>query len=113
MPRLLVAMAILALCAGSATARTLVDAGVVGVEADMTAQPRCTIGLDAQLCVATWEMNDTLLPGDDYIMVNKDVTDVTVIVRPPLDPGLPSWSSPTARAPRTTSRPPLRRRGAR
>lgn len=84
----LLAVAALLAASGGASARTLLDAGVVAVEADIAPTDRCTVGLDAQLCLASWETGGTPLPGDDDVAVNKDVRDVTLILRPPRGPPL-------------------------
>lgn len=81
-------IAVLSLAA-PADARSLLDAGVVALDADVAPTPDCTVGLDAELCVVTWERNGSL-PDDDSFIVAKDVRSVNVTLRPGVGPPMPA-----------------------
>lgn len=63
---------------GGAEARTLVNTDYATVRADMNSSESCNVGVDDELCAATWSTNDTLEPGDDAISFNKTVDQVSV-----------------------------------
>lgn len=83
--RLVVVFVSLFSIAGAASARDIVDAGVVAVGLDgVSPTEHCTIGLDAELCAASYDDGGTpLSPGDDTVSVRKYVDAARVTLRPP------------------------------
>jgi DNA-binding transcriptional ArsR family regulator len=66
------------LVATPAAGRTIVDAGVAAVEADLTESGRCIVPLEADLCPASYVPGPAPGPGDDAVFLDKTVEEVRI-----------------------------------
>lgn len=73
--------AFVVLVSTTATARTIVDEGPVAVHAEFNSNEGCDIGVDEELCGATWDDGGAAGIGDDRVSVNKSVDEVAIHVR--------------------------------
>lgn len=79
------ALILLLLAAPPAAARTIVDAGVLSLEADLSRTETCPLW-DAELCPVGYDGHRTLAPGDDQVFLDKSVQELRIITRPPAGP---------------------------
>lgn len=70
------------LTVGGADARTVVDTDLLTARADMNSNHDCTVGIDPELCAATWDRNGTADTRDDTISFNKSVNDIAIRTQP-------------------------------
>lgn len=75
---------VLLLLTGSASGRTVVDAGPAALRVDMSETEGCTVGLNSEVCAAKVETNGTTAPGDDEVFVVKSANRVQALVRLPV-----------------------------
>lgn len=83
MPRLAILFLVAIFSASSATAERLDVPGVATVEAEINPLDPCTVGLDPELCLASYDDNGTTGLGDDEVNAYRAIDRLALLVYTP------------------------------